>query len=112
MSSSNTTKANTGDVTYGFELPGYMFPFIAFGENKLLPTVINNGECPNTVEHNFIVSFAKSNTQSDGTAGDFDTWRTFGHYEYNSDQNKTYVSVPTSAKKALQPPKYRKSFLK
>lgn len=93
VSSSDTSKANVGDVTYGFELPDYMFPFVAFNENKLLPTVINNGECPNTVEHNCIVSFAKSNTQSDGSAGSFDSWGTFGHYEYDTDQNYTHVSV-------------------
>ncbi len=92
-SSSDTTKASVGAVTYGFELPGYMFPWVAFGENKLLPTVINDGECPNTVEHNFVTSFAKSNTKSDGFAGDFDSWGQFGHYEYKSDENKTYVTV-------------------
>ena len=92
-SSSDTTKASVGAVTYGFELPGYMFPWVAFGENKLLPTIINDGECPNTVEHNFIVSFAKSNTKADGTPQDFNTWGTFGHYEYKSDENKTYVTV-------------------
>lgn len=88
-SSSDTSKANVGDITYGFELPDYMFPFISFTDNKLLPTVINDGECPTAQNHNFVVSFADAGS----TTNDFDEWGAYGYWEYKSDENKTYVDV-------------------
>jgi hypothetical protein len=87
--SSDTSKANIGDITYGFELPDYMFPFVSFTDNKLLPTVINDGECPTAQNHNFVVSFADSGSATN----DFDGWGAYGYWEYKSDENKTYVDV-------------------
>jgi len=88
--SSNDISIVDGTITYGFELPNYMFPFVSFTENKLLPTIINDsGECPTVQNHNFVTSFAKSNS----SASDFDEWGTFGFWKYNSDENKTQVDV-------------------
>ena len=91
-SSSDSNIAN-GTVTYGFNLPDYMFPFISFTENKLIPTIVK-GECPNgDLKHNFIVSYAKSNNKTDNTINDFDGFGTFGYWHSNSNTNKTNIEV-------------------
>ncbi|NVK31447.1 MAG: hypothetical protein HWE20_10605 [Gammaproteobacteria bacterium] len=78
-----------GSVTYGFELSGYMLPFVSFSEDKLLPTIIS-GNCPTgDLKHNFIVSYAKSNSAT----SDFDGWGTFGYWESNRTNNTLTVKV-------------------
>ena len=94
VTKSNSTNIKVDDTTYGFELPGYMFPFVSFTENKLLPTIINSGECPKDQNHNFIISFAKTPTPLDGNnPTNFNSWGIFGYWEYKSNENKTYVKV-------------------
>lgn len=80
--SSNDSNVSSGDTRYGFELPGYMFPFVSFTENKLLPTINMTNECPTEgIKHNYITSFAKSNSNTDGTFSNFDGWGTFGYWD-------------------------------
>jgi hypothetical protein len=63
-----------GTVTYAYEVDGYMMPFIAFTENKVVPTV-TAGTCSSSLNHNFVVSFAKL-----GLNTDFAGWATMGNY--------------------------------
>ena len=64
--------ANT--VTYAFEIAGYMMPFIAFTENKVVPTVLA-GTCSGSLNHNYVVSFANLGQNTDYTG-----WSTMGNY--------------------------------
>ena len=80
---------SAGDFTYGFELSGYMLPFVSFTDNKLLPTVIA-GSCPSgDIKHNFIVSYAKGNNDS----SNFDEWGTFGFWQSNNANNTLKVNI-------------------
>lgn len=55
-----------------------MFPFVAFGDNKLVPTSIATGESPTEgIKHNFIVSYARGNTPT----STFDGWGAFGYWD-------------------------------
>jgi hypothetical protein len=63
-----------GTVTYAYEVDGYMMPFIAFTENKVVPTV-SAGTCSSSLNHNFVVSYAKL-----GLNTDFTGWATMGNY--------------------------------
>lgn len=57
----NLVAPTAGTVTYAYEIAGYMMPFIAFTENKVVPTV-STGTCALSVNHNFVVSFGKLDT--------------------------------------------------
>ena len=90
-SSSDVAKVKVGASTYGFDLPNYMFPFVAFNENKLIPTV-TQGSCPaGNIRHNYITSFAKSNTNNNGSIADFNDWGTFGYWSTTA--SSTHVEV-------------------
>lgn len=69
--------ANT--VTYAFEIAGYMMPFVAFTENKVVPTVLA-GTCSGSLNHNFVVSSGKLN----GASADWTGWATMGNYTLSS----------------------------
>jgi hypothetical protein len=73
-SSSSAALPVYGDVTYAFEVDGYMMPFKAFGEGKVVPTV-TAGTCASSLNHNYVVSFAKL-----GNNADFTGWSTMGNY--------------------------------
>ena len=91
VTSSNDSNIANGTVSYGFELPDYMFSFVAFNENKLIPTV-TKGSCPTeNIKHNYITSFAKSNTKNDSSIASFDSWGTFGYWSTTS--NSTQIEV-------------------
>lgn len=64
--------ANT--VTYAFEIAGYMMPFMAFTESKVVPTVLA-GTCSGSLSHNYVVSFANLGQNTDYTG-----WSTMGNY--------------------------------
>ena len=64
----------TNAVTYAFEIAGYMMPFMAFGENKVVPTVLA-GNCTPSLNHNYVVSFANL-----GTLTDYTGWSLMGNY--------------------------------
>lgn len=64
-----------GAVTYAYEVDGYMMPFIAFTENKVVPTV-SAGACVSSINHNFVVSFAKLKDPASTFAG----WAQMGNY--------------------------------
>lgn len=82
-----TTDIAVDDTTYGFELPGFMLPFVAFNEDKLIPTVVG-GTCPSSdIQHNVIISYAKGNTAE----SNFDGWGNFGYW--NTDNNRLTVNV-------------------
>jgi hypothetical protein len=69
-----------GTVTYGVEVSGYMLPFVAFNEDKLVPTVIA-GKCPkDDLRHNAIISYAKANSPT----SDFDGWGAYGYWSTDS----------------------------
>jgi len=73
-----------------------MFPFVSFTENKLLPTVIKNGECPtNGIKHNYITSFAQSKD-----SGDFNGFALYGYFVDDITQNsltfKSFDSTNTA----------------
>jgi hypothetical protein len=72
--SASLTAPSAGTVTYAYEVDGYMMPFIAFTENKVVPTV-SAGTCSSSLNHNFVVSFAKL-----GSNTDFTGWATMGNY--------------------------------
>ena len=72
------TAPAAGTVTYAYEVDGYMMPFIAFTENKVVPTV-SAGTCVSNINHNFIVSFAKLKD----TASTFTNWSHMGNYTIN-----------------------------
>ena len=63
-----------GTVTYAYEVDGYMMPFIAFTENKVVPTV-SAGTWAFSLNHIFVVSFGKL-----GANTDFTGWATMGNY--------------------------------
>ena len=67
VSSSDTSKANVGNITYGFDLPDYMFPFISFTENKLIPTVKSGvfDSSLTTIRHNYILSYGQPKSEND-----------------------------------------------
>ena len=67
-----------GTLTYAYEVDGYMMPFIAFTENKVVPTV-SAGTCASSMNHNFIVSFAKLKD----AASTFTNWAHMGNYTIN-----------------------------
>jgi len=92
IASNDTSRVKIGDITYGVELPDYMFPFVAFDENVLIPTVVS-GECPTNVNHNYVTSFAKSASRDDGEIASFNGWTPFGYWRYNENDNKTYINV-------------------
>jgi hypothetical protein len=68
----------TGDITYAFEVDGYMMPFKSFSEGKVVPTV-TAGTCVSSINHNYIVSFAKLNDNNATFAG----WSHLGNYNIN-----------------------------
>ena len=89
LSSSGDGAPEVGATTYGFELSGYMLPFVSFSDKKLIPTVVA-GECPTQdIKHNFIVAYARSNDAD----SDFDSWGTFGHWQSNSDAKTLTVEI-------------------
>ena len=89
LSSSGDGAPEVGATTYGFELSGYMLPFVSFSDKKLIPTVVA-GECPTQdIKHNFIVAYARSNYAD----SDFDSWGTFGHWQSNSDAKTLTVEI-------------------
>ena len=92
VSSSDSTIAN-GTVTYGFELPDYMFSFVAFNENKLIPSIRKSNECPTDgIKHNYITSFAQSKDN-----GDFNGFALYGYLQDDIAQNSfTYKSFDSS----------------
>jgi hypothetical protein len=69
----------TGDITYAFEVDGYMMPFKSFGEGKVVPTV-SAGNCVTSINHNYIVSFAKLKDVDANFAG----WSHLGNYTIDS----------------------------
>lgn len=71
----NASAAKKGDVTHAFEIAGYMMPFIAFGEGKVVPTV-TAGSCVSSLNHNYVMSFAKLKDSS----ATFATWPNMGNY--------------------------------
>ena len=75
----NLAAPAAGTVTYAYEVDGYMMPFIAFTENKVVPTV-SAGTCVSSINHNFIVSFAKLKD----TTSTFTGWSHMGNYTINS----------------------------
>lgn len=92
-------KPATGDVTYAFEVDGYMMPFKSFSEGKVVPTV-SAGNCVSSINHNYIVSFAKLKDDNDTFAG----WSHLGNYTidssgmkingYQANGTKVYDNVP------------------
>jgi len=69
----------TGDITYAFEVAGYMMPFKSFSEGKVVPTV-TAGTCVSSINHNYIVSFAKLKDDNATFAG----WSHLGNYTIDS----------------------------
>jgi hypothetical protein len=69
-----------GDITYAFEVDGYMMPFKSFGEGKVVPTV-SAGNCVTSINHNYIVSFAKLKDDNNAT---FAGWSHLGNYTIDS----------------------------
>ena len=89
LSSSGDGAPEAGATTYGFELSGYMLPFVSFSDNKLIPTVVA-GDCPTQdIKHNFIVAYARSNDEN----SNFDSWGTFGHWQSDYDAKTLTVEI-------------------
>lgn len=76
----NLVAPAAGTVTYAYEIAGYMMPFIAFTEGKVVPTV-SAGTCASSVNHNFVVSFGKLDPGQPSTS--FNGWSHMGNYTIN-----------------------------
>ena len=78
-SAAQAAPPETGDITYAFEVAGYMMPFKSFSEGKVVPTV-SAGNCVTSINHNYIVSFAKLKDDNATFAG----WSHLGNYIIDS----------------------------
>jgi hypothetical protein len=76
----NLAAPAVGTVTYAYEMAGYMMPFIAFSEGKVVPTVVA-GTCASSLAHNFVVSFAKTKD----SISTFTGWGAVGTYQTTGD---------------------------